>query len=255
MVNHRLFSGITYRYLNELICLRFRTKWQDLPISTRDRLRPTISCFFPTRQSKLRDQTVCPSPCWLPMPSRLRSLDQSVSSYRTDGSLYASLFLLQVRILRSWKASYLCFANKPIGGTLARANTALVKTIQLFWNIMVIKGTCPHQSCIQQLRVHHDRHQPFFRFSGSTNLENKPSQVRFALNGFSRCDLKVFDEAKPPIQLHSQILINVHAPRKRWRAGSNSWERVYPRTEVLPQLSRAQFRLVGTEYTDRLDSF
>ena len=66
---------------------------------------------------------------------------------------------------------------------------------------MVVKGTCPDWSCIKQLRVYHARHQPSLSFPGSTNVGHEPSQ------GGPRCrELQVFAEAKPSIQLHSQVL-------------------------------------------------
>ena len=39
-------------------------------------------------------------------------------------------FVILVSFLRSWKVSFLSFANKSIGGTLARTNTALVDTVR-----------------------------------------------------------------------------------------------------------------------------
>ena len=71
---------------------------------------------------------------------------------------------------------------------------------------MVVKGTCPDQSCIKQLRIYHARHQPSLSFPGSTNVGHDPNQGGPTLDGFGSCDLQVFAEAKPSIQLHSQVL-------------------------------------------------
>ena len=56
---------------------------------------------------------------------------------------------------------------------------------------MVVKGT---------------RHQPSLSFPGSTNSGHEPSQGGPTLDGFGSRDLQVFAEAKPSIQLHTQVL-------------------------------------------------
>ena len=72
---------------------------------------------------------------------------------------------------------------------------------------MVVKGTCPDRSCIKQLRIYHARHQYSLRFTGSTNVGHEPSQGGPTLDGFGSRDLQVFAEAKPSIQLHTQVLM------------------------------------------------
>ena len=71
---------------------------------------------------------------------------------------------------------------------------------------MVVKGTCPDRSCVKQLLIYHSRHQSSLRFPGSTNVGHEPSHSAPTLDGFGSRDLQVFDEAKPSIQLHSQLL-------------------------------------------------
>ena len=71
---------------------------------------------------------------------------------------------------------------------------------------MVLQDISPGQICIKKLRIHHARHQSPIRFPVSTNVGHKPSQVFSTLEGFGSCDLQVFAEAKPSIQLHPQVL-------------------------------------------------
>ena len=71
---------------------------------------------------------------------------------------------------------------------------------------MVVKGTCTDRSCIQQLRIYHARHQPSLSFSVATNVGHEPSQSGSILDGFEIRDPQVFSEAKPSIQLHTQLL-------------------------------------------------
>ena len=77
---------------------------------------------------------------------------------------------------------------------------------QLLQDSMVVKGTCPDRSCIKQLRIYHARHQPSLSFPGSTNVGYEPSQGGSTLDDFGSRDLQVFAEAKPSIQLQTQVL-------------------------------------------------
>ena len=52
----------------------------------------------------------------------------------------------------------------------------------------------------------HARNQPSLSFPGSNNVGHEPSQGRPTWDGFGSRDLQVFAEAKPSIQLHSQVL-------------------------------------------------
>ena len=54
--------------------------------------------------------------------------------------------------------------------------------------------------------VYHARHQPSLTFPGTTNVGREPSQSGSTLDGFGSRDLQVFAEAKPSIQLHTQVL-------------------------------------------------
>ena len=107
--------------------------------------------------------------------------------------------------LRNWKASFL----SSIGGTLARNSTTLVDTLlcreQLLLDSIVVKGTLPDRSCIKQLRFYLARHQPSLSFPGATNVGHEPSQSGSTLDGFGSRILQVFAEAKPSIQLHTQV--------------------------------------------------
>ena len=71
---------------------------------------------------------------------------------------------------------------------------------------MVVKGTCLDRSCTKQFRISHARHQPSLSFPGTTNVGHEPSQSGSTLDGFGSRDLQVFAEAKPSIQLHTQLL-------------------------------------------------
>ena len=70
---------------------------------------------------------------------------------------------------------------------------------------MVVKGTCPNLSFIKQLRIYHARHQPFLGFPGASNVGHEPSQSGSTLDGFGRRDLLGVCEAKPSIQLYTQV--------------------------------------------------
>ena len=74
-----------------------------------------------------------------------------------------------------------------------------------FLDSMVVRGTCPNLSHIKQLRVHHAYQQSSFCFPGVTNVGHEPKQVSSTLDGFFRCDPKMFAEAEPSIQLYSQV--------------------------------------------------
>ena len=71
---------------------------------------------------------------------------------------------------------------------------------------MILLSPSPDRSCIQQLRMHHAHHQSPFCFPGSTNVRHEPRQVFPTLDVLGSCDLKVFAEAKPSIQLQPQVL-------------------------------------------------
>ena len=71
---------------------------------------------------------------------------------------------------------------------------------------MVLKGTSPDWSCIEQLRIYHTHHQPSLSFPRSTNVGHEPSQSGSILDGFGSRDPQVFEGAKPSIRLHTQVL-------------------------------------------------
>ena len=75
---------------------------------------------------------------------------------------------------------------------------------QLFLDSMVVQDTCPDRSCRKQLRIYHARHQPSLGFSGATNVGHEPSQS--TLDCFGSRNMQVFAEAKPSIQLYTQVL-------------------------------------------------
>ena len=94
---------------------------------------------------------------------------------------------------------------------------------QLLQDSMVVKGTCPDRSCIKQLRIYHARHRPSLSFPGATNVGHKPSQSGSTLDGFGSRDLQVFAEAKPSIQLQTQVFkalfpLNLMFPENDLRA-------------------------------------
>ena len=97
---------------------------------------------------ELQDQVVGPSLGLLTMPSHLPFLDESVPSILADGLLRASNFL-QVgtgKLLAELKVSCLYSANKSIGGTLARTNTALVETVLYAETILNAADLCAENS-------------------------------------------------------------------------------------------------------------
>ena len=107
---------------------------------------------------------------------------------------------------------------------------------------MVVKSTCPDQSCIKQLRIYHACHQPPLSFPGSTNVEHEPSQGGPTLNGFGSRDLQVFAEAKPSIQLHTQVL-NALFPLDFMSPENDP--RVFEGSPVCNQQSLGLFRVTG----------
>ena len=58
---------------------------------------------------------------------------------------------------------------------------------------------------MKQLRIYHARHQPSLSFPGAVNVGHEPSRSGSTLDGFGSRDLRIFAEAKPSIQLHTQI--------------------------------------------------
>ena len=75
------------------------------------------------------------------MPSHLPLLDESAPSILADGLLFASDFLRvgAGKLLAQRKGSS---ANKSIGGTLARTNTALVETVLYAETILSATSLC-----------------------------------------------------------------------------------------------------------------
>ena len=71
---------------------------------------------------------------------------------------------------------------------------------------MVVKGTFLDRSCIKQLRIYHASHELSLSFTGATSVGHELSQSGAKLCGFGSHDLQVFAEAKPSIQLHTQVL-------------------------------------------------
>ena len=105
---------------------------------------------------------------------------------------------------------------------LAKTSAALVDTVwyaetilsttplctenSFSWIEWLLRALYPDPSCIKQLRIYHARYLPSFSFPGTTNIGNEPSQSGSTLDGFGSRDLQVFSEAKPPIQLYTQVL-------------------------------------------------
>ena len=104
---------------------------------------------------------------------------------------------------------------------------------------MVVQGTCPDQSCVDQLRMYHARHQSSLCFPKTTNVGHEPSQGSSTLNGFGSRDLQEFAEAKPSIQLHSQVN-NASFPLNLMFAENNF--RVLEGSPVSDQQSHGLFR-------------
>ena len=71
---------------------------------------------------------------------------------------------------------------------------------------MVVRSTFPDRGCIRQLRIYHARYNPSFNFPGANNVCYEPSKSGSTLDGFGSRDPQVFAEAKPLIQLHTQVL-------------------------------------------------
>ena len=142
----------------------------------------------------LPDWSPCHLVCHFSTSLRLPSL-QMASFARA----ISCMFDKQVSSLRSWKVSFLSFANK------SQHHTSLCRE-QLLLDSMVVNCTCPDRSSVKQLQIYHARHQPSLGFPGATNVGHESSQSGSTLDGFGSRDLQVFDEAKPSIQLHTQIL-------------------------------------------------
>ena len=58
----------------------------------------------------------------------------------------------------------------------------------------------------KQLRMHHACHQSSPCSPGSTNVGHESTQACSTLDGLGICNLKVFADAKPSIQLLLQVL-------------------------------------------------
>ena len=130
------------------------------------------------------------------MPSRLSSLDESLSSILADDFFHANdyLFVINTGMLLVKEKFLLPFLRQWVYWRFDRQDQHIARRHssacwnnpyrctsqcqgQPFLHRMVVKGTLPNQRYLKQLRLHYACHQSSLYFPRATNVGHESSQV------------------------------------------------------------------------------